>query len=262
VINFFLFLKNLAFFPFSQLARHRLSAAYLMLTYPFFGNKYVELTELLKDEDLTVTLSPVKSRMHNITEFELLTICALVKEYRCNNIFEIGTFDGRTTRAMAMNLSKSDGRVYTLNLPAGTKNVSLATGVVDVSLASKVSSGERFLNTEQEKSIEQLWGDSAIYDFSPFFDKMDMVFIDGAHSEFYVENDTTIALKLVNQKGGLVMWHDAHLFGVVKYLVPLIKKNRLPIYFIKGTSVAVAGVKGGKIFDLKRKTPFESSSLS
>jgi len=36
---------------------------------------------------------------------------------KARNIFEIGTFDGRTTRNMAANVTK-DGHVYTLDLPS------------------------------------------------------------------------------------------------------------------------------------------------
>lgn len=70
-----------------------------------------------------------------------------------------------------------------------------------------------------------------------------MVFIDGAHSEEYVSNDTRQALALIKKEGGFIIWHDAHLFGVVKYLKKLVSKEILPIYFIKGTTLAIAAVK-------------------
>ncbi len=87
-------------------------------------------------------------------------------------------------------------------------------------MASKVISGERFLNTPQQSIITQLWGDSATFDFSPYYNSMDFVFIDGAHSEHYVKNDTEKALQLIKKSGGIIVWHDAHLFGVVKFLEP------------------------------------------
>lgn len=249
--NFFLFVREICLAPFSKLARHRLSGTLLTLQYPFFGDRYVSVSELLKNEELQVTLAPVKARAHNTTAFELMAICSIIKDNNCNSVFEIGTFDGRTTRAMAMNLANGDGKIFTLNLEPTTNDVSLDTSVVDVQLARKVISGERFMGTSQKKYIHQLWGDSAKFDFSPYFNSVDLVFIDGAHSAHYVKNDTEKALQILKKTGGIIIWHDAHLFGVVKYLKPWIKINNLPVYFIKETTLAVAKVVNGIITDFK-----------
>ena len=249
VVNFLLFLKNLFLAPFSKLARHRLSNAFFVLNYPFFGDNYKHLSEFLKKDELQVTIAPVKSRQHNTTAFELLAICSLLKDNECNEVFEIGTFDGRTARAMAMNLLNAQGEIFTLNLQPETDTVKLDTSIVDVQLARKVMSGERFINTPEHKNIKQLWGDSATYDFSTYYNKMDMVFIDGAHSEHYVKCDTENGLKLIKQSGGIIIWHDAHLYGVVKYLKPWRNNNKLPLYFIKETSLAAARVKNGSVVD-------------
>lgn len=238
---------NLLQYPFSQLARHRLSHAYDALQFSFYGKNYVDLSELLKNNELQVILAPVKAGKHNTTAFELAAITSIVKDNACNRIFEIGTFDGRTTLAMALNLQNSEGKIFTLNLPSQTDEVSLETGSVDVELASKVVSGERFLNTPQHQQIEQLWGDSAIFDFSSFEQQMDLVFIDGAHSEIYVANDTKKALQLIKKEGGWILWHDAPYFGVVKFLKQWVPQQRGPVYFIKGTTLAAAFIKDGAV---------------
>ena len=256
LLNLLQFLKALFLYPFSKLARHRLSNAYSMLTYPFFGNRFVDLSYLLKSEELAVCIAPLKAREHNVTAFELLSICAIIKDNDCNTIFEIGTFDGRTTRAMAMSLNNETVKVYTLNLPADVSGTALSSNEIDVDLAAKVISGERFINTAQHKQIEQLWGDSASFDFSPYYQKTDLVFIDGAHSRHYVKNDTQHAMQMIKKEGGFILWHDAHLYGVVEYLSPWIRQNNLPVYFIKGTSLAIAGIKNGQIVDLKKETSF------
>jgi len=245
-----LFLKSLLLYPFSKLARHRLSNAYHMLSYPFFGKTYVELSYLLKNEDLQVCLSPLKSREHNVDAFELLSICALIKDNLCNTIFEIGTYDGRTTRAMAMNLSDRASKIYTLNLPPDVLDVELETSNTDVGLSKKVVSGDRFIGTPEECKIVQLWGDSAVFDFFPYYKKMDLVFIDGAHSKEYVKSDTQNAMNLIKTEGGFIVWHDAHLYGVVQYLSELIKTNNGPVYFIKGTSLAFARVINGHFTEI------------
>jgi|GEM_PF-1485180 len=248
--NFFAFAGNLLQYPFSRPARHRLSQSYDALTYPFSGDRSVELSEVLKNDDLQITVAPLKARQHNTTEFELISVAGIIKDNNCNTVFEIGTFDGRTTRAIAMNLQDEKGKVYTLNLPPETDAVSLKTGHIDVELASKVVSGERFLNTPQERLIQQVWGDSAKFDFSPYTGKMDAVFIDGAHSEGYVDNDTRIALKLIKADGGIILWHDAHLFGVKDFFKKWLKQHNYPVYFIRRTTVAVMGMKNGQPYDL------------
>ncbi|MFN5134084.1 MAG: class I SAM-dependent methyltransferase [Chitinophagaceae bacterium] len=238
---------NILCYPFSRIARHRLAAAYDAMQFSFYGPAYVEISDLLTNNELELQLAPFKSNLHNTTSFELASIAAMVKDKKCNTIFEIGTFDGRTTRAMALNLKNENGKIYTLNLPPQTESVSLQTGEVDVQLASKVVSGERFINTPQAKQIEQVWGDSAAFDFTPYQHQMDLVFIDGAHGEDYVANDTAKALQLIKPTGGWIIWHDAPYFGVVKYLEKWVPKQNGPVYFIKGTSLAVAFIKNNKV---------------
>ncbi|PWT72743.1 MAG: hypothetical protein C5B59_14990 [Bacteroidetes bacterium] len=237
--------------PFSRKARYKLGEVHQSLQYPFHGGSYKHLHELLKQDDLAVQLAPLRSNEHNTSEFELLAICSLIKDRNYSKIFEIGTYDGRTTRAMAMNINK-DGHVFTLNLPSGSNTVSLPTDRIDVGLSSKVISGEKFVGTSQEPLISQLWGDSANFDFSPYYNIMDLVFIDGAHSEDYVANDTEKAIRMIrsNENGGLIVWHDAHLFGVKIFLTKWIRENHYPVYFIRDTSLAVLGIKDGKPFDM------------
>ena len=245
--TFFYFLINLIKYPFSKLARHKLASAYQAMQFSFYGPNYIDISELLQNNNLELKLASFKSNQHNTTAFELAAIAAIVKDKHCNTLFEIGTFDGRTTRAMALNLTNSGGKIYTLNLPPQTNTVNLETGIVDIQLASKVVSGERFLNTSEAQFIEQLWGDSATFDFSNFNHKMDLVFIDGAHSETYVNNDTIKALELIKPEGGWIIWHDAPYFGVVKYLEKWVPKQTGPVYFIKGTSLAIAFVKNNEV---------------
>ena len=221
-----------------------MSSAYLSLTYPFYGENLIELSGLLTGNELNVAVAPLKSNEHNVTAFELLTVCAIVKDKQLQKIFEIGTYDGRTTRAMALNINE-EGIIYTLNLSPGTESVTLNTDFADVQLSDKVISGERFLHTKEQFKIEQLWGDSASFDFTLYQQNMDLVFIDGAHSYEYAANDTAVALKLLKPSGGFIIWHDAHLFGVVKFLKRWIKKDDHPVYFIKGTTIAVAEIKNG-----------------
>jgi predicted O-methyltransferase YrrM len=246
VNSLFLLLANTILYAFSRSSRYKLSGAYFELNYPYHGKKNVEISQLLKNEDLKIVIAPAKSNIHNASLFELAAIASLIKDSKSNCLFEIGTYDGRTTRTMALNLENNKGQVYTLNLPINTNKALLNTSQVDVQLASKVISGVKFMNTPESDKIIQLWGDSASFNFSPYYEKVDLVFIDGAHSELYVQNDTRIALQMIKREGGIIIWHDAHLYGVVKFLRSWMRRNQLPIYFIKNTSLAVARIQNGK----------------
>ena len=180
----------------------------------------------------------------------MLSICALIKDRNASQIFEIGTFDGRTTRAMAMNINQQ-GHIYTLNLRPDTDTVKLRTDNVDINLSKKVISGERFINTPEEQKITQVWGDSATFDFSAYHNKIDIIFIDGAHSESYLESDTINAMKLIKENGGIIIWHDAHLFGVKDFLKKFQHRSR--VYFIHNTSLAVMELKDSIPFDILKK---------
>lgn len=144
----------------------------------------------------------------NVTGYELLLIAQLVASRRVEQVFEIGTFDGRTTLNLAANLPAS-GRVYTLDLPPQQlKQTGLRIASGDENFIQKERSGSRFVGSAFEQKIVQLYGDSATFDFAPYEGKMDVVFVDGAHSYEYVRNDTQIALRLLKSGGGMILWHD------------------------------------------------------
>jgi len=236
--------------PFSKTLRYQLGEIYQTAEYPFFGTQHISLSELITDNNLQLLIQPVKANKHNVSEFELLSICALIKDRNALQIFEIGTFDGRTTRAMAMNINQ-DGHIYTLNLRPDTDTVKLRTDNVDINLSKRVVSGERFINTPEEQKITQLWGDSATFNFSSYHNRIDTVFIDGAHSESYLESDTFNAMKLIRENGGIIIWHDAHLFGVKDFLKKFQHRSR--VYFIRNTSLAVMGLKNSIPNDILNK---------
>jgi predicted O-methyltransferase YrrM len=160
--------------------------------------------------------------------------------------FEIGTFDGRSTRAMAMNLAK-DGRLHTLNLPPGQDHNTAGVRNVDSALNTKVVSGFRFLGTPEAQRIVQLFGDSAAFDFGPYEGQMDLVFIDGSHAFEYVKNDTEAAKRMIKASGGWIVWHDGPLYGVAPYLTERMRKDSWPIRLIEGTTLVVGYCVAGQI---------------
>ena len=101
--------------------------------------------------------------------------------------------------------------------------------------------GCRFANSPYRKKIVQLWGDSATFDFSPYYQKADLVFVDGSHTYEYVHNDSKVALALLRPETGLIVWHDYDwgYGGAAKALEEL---SRTPEYsglkHIEGTCLA------------------------
>ena len=144
----------------------------------------------------------------NITLLELVVIAKLIAHYKPLHLFEIGTFDGRTTLNMAAN-SPTGAKVYTLDLPKERMNsTAMILATDDKNYINKDISGSRYIQTQLKSKIVQLYGDSATFNFEPLFNTMDFVFIDGAHSYNYVLNDSAISLKLLKDRKGVVVWHD------------------------------------------------------
>ena len=90
----------------------------------------------------------------------------------------------------------------------------------------KPQSGARFANTPAALKVTQLFGDSATFDFAPYFGTIDLVFVDGSHAYDYVLNDTEIALRLLRDGHGVILWHDYTAWvGVTEALNELNQRN-------------------------------------
>ena len=70
------------------------------------------------------------------------------------------------------------------------------------------ATGSRFHEAACGNKITQLYGNSATFDFSPYENKMDFVFVDGAHTHGYILNDSEKALRLLKDGQGMILWHD------------------------------------------------------
>lgn len=167
----------------------------------------IELSDIV-GPDCRIQLAELATKNGNISLEELSSIAAIVRHFTPKTIFEIGTFDGRTTLNMALN-SPAETKIFTLDLPReeiDTTALHITTG--DRVFVNKSRSGARFAGTEYAAKITQIYGDSARFDFSPYFGKIDLVFVDGSHAYDYVRNDTQIALKLLREGHGVILWHD------------------------------------------------------
>ncbi len=171
-----------------------------------------DLKELIA-EPLLIRIGYLKDNPGDAPLQDICLLGALVKKQDPKAILEIGTFDGRSTFNMALN-SGPDTVIYTLDLPRKIMDQALLSlAPQEKVFIDKQESGSKFraLNEKdfpEKKKIVQLYGDSGQFDFTPYFGKMDFVFIDGSHSYEYVINDSRLGLKLLREGRGLIIWHD------------------------------------------------------
>ena len=161
----------------------------------------------------------------DISIYELITINLLVAHFKPTQIFEFGTYQGRTTVNMLLN-SPQNASVHTIDLPADNMNdVSLQLDSGETQYIQKATVGKYIHLCKEKNRITQLLGDTGKFDFSPYHNQMDLVFIDASHTEQYVKNDTEIAFKLI-KKGGVLIWHDYGQWdGVTKVLNRYFQNN-------------------------------------
>lgn len=156
------------------------------------------------------------------------------------NLFEIGTFDGRTTLNLALS-SPARCRIYTLDLPPDLETrFSLAAG--ERHMVDKPQVGSRYEKHRETYpaavgKIHQLLGDSATFDYSPYSDSCSLVFVDGSHHYDYVMSDTRAAMNMA-KRGGVVVWHDYGVWeDVTQALNELAQRDGYGLRNISGTSL-------------------------
>jgi predicted O-methyltransferase YrrM len=172
----------------------------------------------------------------NLTTDELAAMTLICQWLKPAVVFEFGTFNGRTTLNLAAN-TPSDTKIYTLDL-ANPETTQHTMDQVDVDLHLRDGSGMFFRNTPVSEKIEQIWGDSALFDETALRGKVDLILVDAAHSYEYVRSDTTKALAML-RPGGVILWHDYCVWypGVFQYLHELLAMY--PLKHIEGTHFAV-----------------------
>ncbi|MBN2713911.1 MAG: class I SAM-dependent methyltransferase, partial [Planctomycetes bacterium] len=138
-------------------------------------------------------------------------------------------------------------KVFTLDLPPElSEKTSLEIEENDRRFIEKECSGARFKGLDVEPSITQLYGDSALFDFLPYADSMDVIFVDGSHSYDYVLNDSEAALRMASDNA-VVIWHDYTKWsGVTKALNKLYGEGGVysRLRWVENTSLVVLLPKG------------------
>jgi len=169
---------------------------------------------------------------------DLVAMCMLCQIIRPKLIFEIGTFHGSGALHWASNAP--DAEVYTLDLPQKCLPA-LSTTQVDKLYIRQQRNGKRLLFDQKREAsrIHCLYGDSAQFDYTAFLGRVDLFFIDGAHSYEYVRSDTLHALACCHP-GSVIAWHDygrVGFNGVSHWLREFAAQGR-EIYRVPGGSLA------------------------
>ncbi|MBL7931686.1 MAG: class I SAM-dependent methyltransferase [Bacteroidia bacterium] len=156
------------------------------------GLKKINFDEFLQLED-TLDQYSFLDGGSIVTDYLLLK--ALSKKLNRPDCFEIGTWRGES----ALSMAKYANKVFTLNL---SKEELLSLGF-----------SEEYANLQgvlcnRADNITQLWGNTFTYDFSPYKNKFDLIFVDGDHKYKSVVNDTKIAVQIMKNKNSVIVWHD------------------------------------------------------
>jgi predicted O-methyltransferase YrrM len=197
-----------------------------------------KLADLLLGQP-TVTLRSLAFRDGNVSPHEILVIAALVADHAPMLVFEIGTFDGNTTLQMAEN-APSGSEIITLDLPVEATATRSPIDQEDLKyIQADVRGRRRFVGSTAASKIREVFGDSAVFDFSAAIGdrKIDFAFIDGSHSFEYVKSDTERILERL-APDAIVLWHDYAPFwyGVCQYLDEL--QSTRTLCRIEGTTLA------------------------
>ncbi|MBD3264118.1 MAG: hypothetical protein GF375_03330 [Candidatus Omnitrophica bacterium] len=158
---------------------------------------------------------------------EIKTLCAIARGIKAKNILEIGTFEGETAANIAYNID-DNSKIYTLDF-------------YPYQLFSGIKAGKYIKEDPRaEKLTEMINADSLNFDFAPFYEKIDMVFIDGGKTYECTASDSENAFKCLRE-GGFIIWHDfinIHT-EVVSAIFDFVKKRNLKLYLIDGTRMAI-----------------------
>ncbi len=157
------------------------------------GLKTIDLLDLFPDFEETV--QPFCSLDGGSTPLDLALLKAIAKNKPECDYFEIGTWRGESVA----NVASVAKHCTTLNLPdKDMLEMGLDKGYVDL---------HRFFSKER-KNVTHLQANSQTFDFSPHFNKYDLVFIDGDHHYESVKMDTQNAFRVLKDESSIIVWHD------------------------------------------------------
>ena len=170
---------------------------------------------------------------------ELTILAAATRLIQPKKVFEIGTFNGRTSAVFLMN-AHPDATVCSLDLPPDPQ---AREDLIDSDLYLIKRRRLAFYVYEYglEKRFQQILCDSLKFDPEPHRDTVELGFVDGAHDYQYVKSDTE-KMAVMMAAHGLVFWHDYGGKGRFAPLTAYLDElgRTIPMYRIPGTTLVWA----------------------
>lgn len=157
------------------------------------GLKTVDILDLLPGFNETV--EPFCSLDGGSTPIDLALLKGLAGSKKGCRYFEIGTWRGESVA----NVAAVAEECITLNLPDEE--------MLTMGLDENYVNLHRFYS-KNLKNVTHIQANSLRFDYSAFYKKMELVFIDGDHHFESVKSDTENAFKLLKDKNSIIVWHD------------------------------------------------------
>lgn len=197
---------------------------------------YTEITETLRFSQSNC----LNADFGTIRPMEAQVMASLVSFLKPTTFFEIGTYTGFSTLHLKNN-AVNDAVIYTLDLPHDKSGIVLRNDINEAHRDIKnINLNERrhFHIENERKSIVELFGDSKVFDFAPYYGTIDFVFIDANHSYAYVKTDTENALKMLSPRGA-ILWHDYDFIhpGIFRLINEIAQEKK--IFYIERTRYAL-----------------------
>lgn len=129
-------------------------------------------------------------------------LCRIAKATCVKRYFEIGTWLGLSARNISDNLG-DDAEIFSLDIPFDHPEIAI------FNIPEHVFG----YYAKEKKNVKFLKSDSKQFKPGEYRKSIDLIFVDGNHSQDYVENDTRIALELMKNDSSIIAWHDYILIG-------------------------------------------------
>ena len=152
---------------------------------------------------------PPRRGAGGLTLLETCIVIAATNAVKARRAFEFGTFLGSTTLNLAVNIPE-DGEVSPLDLDQASL-AALSQHPEDAALTRTHFATRTldFMGSRAAHKVKTLTGNSVTFDFSPWKDSIDLVFIDGGHDLLTVKADTEHAMEIVaKDTTSCILWHD------------------------------------------------------
>ena len=167
---------------------------------------------------------------------ELYVLGMFCQWYKPKRIFEFGTYKGGTTLHLAR--SAPDALITTLDFDPNAADDGLVHYLEDTPYTRHFKPGQHFHGLPEQERITQVYGDSLKFDFTPYHDQFDLIFVDAEHEYVPGMSDSKNAFKMLKKAKGVIVWDDYSTWPGLKQALEELSAE-YPIYHIKETRLAM-----------------------